>query len=671
MATMQDMERALVNAHNAGDVEAARTLAAAIERARQSPANLIPGATVPEAMPQTPAPSIGQRIVGAGEAALTLATGAAGGTVGMLAGTAGGLARSILSGRFGTPEAVRTVEQAAQRGAQALTYAPRTETGREMAQAVGQTLGEVLPPVLPIIAAPGALLTSAAQQAPLAAATAGRAAAAAPQIARAAVQAPVQAGRALGQRVGLIEPAAPAQPTPAARPFGAVGAEATDAAARRAEVAQSLPVPVTMTRGAATRDEEQLAFERAQAMTELGQPLRNRATENNLQILGNMDALVDMTAAQAPDLTATGGAVTRALASGYQAEKNRVNVLYNRARNSEEARAPVNPDAIVRIGDGDNAMETSLIGYLNSRVSGVPSAAVTDSARRWALQLGIARERADGTLEALPTTVGQMEQFRKELSGMAKFDDRVGLREETILKKLVDAQTEPVSGDLFRQARSARAQMARKYENRAIVARLLENVRSMDDPRVPADQVFRRSILGSSPEEITFLRRVLVTSGEDGKQAWRELQGAFARHLRDEATKGVRMDVNDNPVVSPAQFHQAVRQFDANGRLDIMLGKKNAQTVRDLDDVIRYVNTLPPNTLVNTSGTTETLMRKITAMTAESGAQFMVSGFPVPIVTIAQQIRRARRDAKNRRELEAKINDALNAIPIDQPGRQP
>jgi len=565
---------------------------------------------------------------------------------------------------------LRRVFNAAQSGAQSMTYAPRTAAGREMAQAASETLGEVLPPVVPVLTAPGALVTSVAQQAPLMAATAGRAAAAAPQVARAAAQAPVQAARAVGQRVGLIEPAAQAPVAPA-RPFGAVGSKAADAAARRVEVAQQLPVPYALTRGAATRDEEQLAFERAQVMTELGQPLRNRATENNLQALGNMDALIDMTGAQAPDLTGTGSAVTRALAGGYRAERNRVNVMYNRARNSEEAQAQVDPGTVVRIGEGDRLLEASLIGYLNSRISGVPSAAVTDSARRWALQMGIARERADGTLEPVPTTVGQMEQFRKELSGIAKFDDRVGMREETILKKLIDAQTEPVSGELFRQARAARSQLARKYENRAIVARLLENVRSMDDPRVPADLVFQRSILGSSPEEITFLRRVLATSGENGKQAWRELQGAFARHLRDEATKGVRMDVNDNPVVSSAQFHKAVRKFDANGRLDLMLGKKNAQTVRDLDDVIRYANTLPPNTLVNTSGTTQTLLKEITKITAESGAQFMMSGFPIPVYNISQQIRRARRDARNRRELEAKIIDALNAIPIDQQGRQP
>ena len=75
-------------------------------------------------------PSIGQQIVGAGETALTLGTGAVGGTLGTLAGTLQGLSQQILSGNFGTPEAMRAVEKAAAEGAQALTYQPRTQAGQ-------------------------------------------------------------------------------------------------------------------------------------------------------------------------------------------------------------------------------------------------------------------------------------------------------------------------------------------------------------------------------------------------------------------------------------------------------------------------------------------------------------------------------------------------------------
>jgi hypothetical protein len=611
-----------------------------------------------------PAPSVGDRIVGAGETALSLLTGALGGSMGMIQGTGAGLTRAILSGQFGTQQAANEIERAAAEQASRFTYAPRTQAGREMLGAVGETLQQVAPPVLPQIAAPGMAIQAVTQQAPLAAATAGRVAAAAAPAAMAVVQAPARGARAVGRAAGLLppEPAAPA-PGMTMAPGGAVGAQATDAALRRVATAQQMPVPMTLTRGGATRDPSQLAFEKEAMKGPQGAPLRQRAEENNLQALQNMDALIDMTSAQAPDIAATGTAVTKALSSGYQAEKNRVNVLYNKARKSPEAQEVVDTNTLVRIGSGEDQIENSLIGYLNSKVTGVPSSQVPDTARKLMVKLGLAAEDEGGNLVGLPATVGKMEELRKELSGVAKFDDRVGLREETILKRMIDAQTEPVAGPAFREARAARTQMARKYENRAIVARLIQNVRGMDDPKVPADQVFRTSIVNSSPEEITFLRRVLQTSGDDGKQAWNELQGAFARHLRDQATKGLGLDSNDNPLVSPAQLHQAIRQFDANGRLDLMMGKQNAQIVRDLDDLVRYANTVPPGTLINSSGTTGTII----AALLETGAQGFVTGLPLPLVTAVREIAKMRKRTKNEAEMRAKINDALNALPTVPP----
>jgi hypothetical protein len=227
------------------------------------------------------------------------------------------------------------------------------------------------------------------------------------------------------------------------------------------------------------------------------------------------------------------------------------------------------------------------------------------------------------------------------------------------LKRAFDVSTEGLGGDLYKKARATRAEQARKYENRASVARLIKNRKNMADPMVAADQVFNKSILNSSPEEITFLKRVLVTSGDDGRQAWNELRGATVRHLRDEATKGLGMDSNDRPIVSPAKLNQTINALDKNGRLDLMLGKKNAQTVRDLNDVVRYVTTVPPGTLINTSGTTGTFL----AAMAEAGATGAITGLPLPIATGIRQIVKMRKEGKTK----ARINDALNALPITNP----
>ena len=102
-------------------------------------------AATPVAPTATEAPGMAQKALGALETATTLGTGAIGGTVGAIGGTALGLAQQILSGNFGTPEAANMVEQAAAKGAEALTYAPRTQAGREMVQATGEVLKEAIP----------------------------------------------------------------------------------------------------------------------------------------------------------------------------------------------------------------------------------------------------------------------------------------------------------------------------------------------------------------------------------------------------------------------------------------------------------------------------------------------------------------------------------------------
>ena len=618
-------------------------------------------AATPVAPTATDAPGMAQKALGALETATTLGTGAIGGTVGAIGGTALGLAQQILSGNFGTPEAANMVEQAAAKGAEALTYAPRTQAGREMVQATGEVLKEAIPltGMLPQMA----MLQRATQAAaPIAQATAQRAGTAAVQAARTGVVQPVQ--QAISAVKGVVTPSTPLRP-------GSAGAAATPAAIQRVATAEGLPVPVTLTRGAAAREAAQLAFEKEQMKAEAGAPLRQRAEENNLQALQNFDALVDATGAVAAEMgpTATGNAVLKSLNEGLDASKTQVRTAYNAARKAPEAANPVNLTETVTIGQGENQIQNSLIGYLNSRVSGIPSSAVPDAAKSYLVKMGLAQLDEEGGLVARPATVGTLEDFRKEMSGLAKYDDAVGIREETIIKKMVDAHTDPASGPMFKKARALRRNQSEKYEDRAIIGNLLLNRAGMADPLVATDKIFQKLIVNGSPADITRLKRTLLTGGRNapnaaeiranGAQAWSELQGAAIKYLKDEATKNMGMGSNDMPIVSPAQLHQAVRKLDANGRLDIVLGKKQAQVVRDLNDVVRYVNTVPPGTLINSSGTAGTIL----AAMGESALAEMFLGVPAPIATGLVQIIKMKKAGQTK----AKINDALNALPIVNP----
>ena len=118
------------------------------------------------------------------------------------------------------------------------------------------------------------------------------------------------------------------------------------------------------------------------------------------------------------------------------------------------------------------------------------------------------------------------------------------------------------------------------------------------------------------------------------------------------ATSGLQTDSAGRPIVSPAKLNAAVNALDADGRLDIILGKQQAQIVRDLNEVVKYVNTVPPGTQINNSGTAMALM----AAMGEAGATGAMTGLPVPVLSL---VRAATSQIKNNK-VKARINQALN-----------
>lgn len=118
---------------------------------------------------QAPTPGIGERISGSVQALGTLASGATMGTLGYAGGLLGGIAGSVASGDFGTPEAAQRIAQSAQEGSQRLTIQPITAEGRRQVKAVGEALAPVagvVSAVAPMAGEMAALASGARQLAP-------------------------------------------------------------------------------------------------------------------------------------------------------------------------------------------------------------------------------------------------------------------------------------------------------------------------------------------------------------------------------------------------------------------------------------------------------------------------------------------------------------------------
>ena len=555
-------------------------------------------------------PSFGEQIVGAAETGLTLLTGGTTGLLGTVGGALTGAYEEVKAGQFGTPQAARRIEERAALGGQQYTYAPRTQAGQEQVETLGK-IGAELVPLQPVL--PTGMFSGGTRQV-------------VPTIRQATTGAK-----------SAVRDVFTSTPTPTTgRASG--GAAATPMELVRRTTAEGLPVPVTLTKGAATREAGQLAFEKEQMKGQQGAPLRARAEQNNLEVLQNFDSLMEMTGAEAAQsgFAATGNKVIDALSQGWKGAKAKTSAAYTKAEKAGQLQAPVKLD--------------SLADYINQNMPESSVAPIINFAKSKGIQLGVFEQLDDGTVRALPADLKNTELLRRSIGktiGVEPTNQKFG----SDLKKVIDASTEGVGGDLYKQARALREQQARKFEGRAVVANLLTKVRGKDDPKIEASQVFQKAILNGSPEEITFLKRVLYTSGKDGQTSWNEIQGSTIKHIEEVATGGIGTDSMGRKIVSPAKLNDAIKSLDKNGRLDIILGKDKAQKIRDLNEVLQYVQTVPTGTLVNTSGTAGIIL----AAMAEAGTTGFLTGLPVPVIS---GVRAATQYVKDRK-LKARIEDAL------------
>ena len=645
MATAQEYAAWIVQNADKRGTSDFETVARAYEMAKGRETAAV---TQQQIAPPAPTPGILDRLVGAGETALTLGTAATGGTLGTIVGTGKGIAQQILSGEFGTPQALRAIEQSAAEGAQALTYQPRTQEGQEMTQAAGQFLGEVLPPVLPIVSAPGAVLQAARTTAPtagalgqIAGAQAQRGLAATQQAAQATGQAiarPVQAATtAVRETLGM----APPSTTQAAGAQRSAGAAATPVDLQRVTTAESLGFvgDAGLTAGQRTRNFGQLKFEKETAkLGEEGAPLRERVSNQTANLLQQFDAMVDRPEPMLVDLRDIGKGVDRAVVNKAEVQRRRVGDAYTRAREDGSMLEPVTLDALATA-----AADVQRFEGVAPNVAPI---------RREALRLGILVEDADGNLLAQARSIDDSELFRQFVNQSTDWTDK---RQSLMARRIndaVDAGTEGKGGESYRAARKLREDFANEFENVGLTASLLSNKKGTSERSIAFDDVFDKIILNAPLEEMNKVRRTLLTAGPDGKQAWNELKANSIRHIISKALSTAQRDERGLPLISPDKLNGAIKSFDREGKLESLFGKKQAQQIRDLGELSIDIYTAPPGA-INFSNTASALQ-----VALDSIATFGLTGIPAPAVTA---LREASKYVKNR-QVRMRVQQSLKPL---------
>lgn len=570
-------------------------------------------------------PSLMDRLKGAGEAALTMATGATGGTVGMVGGTLRGMGKEILSGEFGSPAAADRIEQTALHDTEMLTYAPRTQTGQQYVASVGEAMAP-LAAVAPLAGEMAALSSSARATAPVAR-----------QLLRENVTQPI--ARAVDKGLATVK----RQEAPTPGTGQSAGSMAVDQALVRQQQASELPVPIKLTKGQSSREFNQQRFERETAKLPEGNAIRQRFADQNEQIQQNLDAFIDATGSETggTNLRAVGEMVDDVLTSRRDKDKAKVRVLYEKARQTGELDSPVDIQP--------------LANYLNENRAARAENGIMSKVQRQIDVLEVGEGSfEDGSLRLKPMTLNQSEAIRRFINQNTNKADASEMRIAAELKSLIDQSTEGVGGDLYKQARAARVKLAKDYENSVTAKQLLGTKPGSTDRSVALESVVDKIVLSpsTSVDQMMHIRRLLQTKtgGAEGAgaRAWKEVQAATLNHIKEQALKSVALDERGNRIVSPAQLERVLTQWDKSGKLDVLFGPRGANQLRLLNDVAKDILTSPPGA-VNTSNTATVLAGLLDV--AVSGS----IGLPAPVATSFKLLK----DQVKSKKLKARISEAL------------
>ena len=518
--------------------------------------NIISG-DVPTVVGQVPNPPVIEpkvtmmdRVKALYEVPATMVTGAVAPFLGVGAG-------AIENIRQGTSKRVDSPEFA-----QRFQYQPTSPVSQDILQSIGSAFeASKLPPVLPT-----GMIPSYARMAQ----------ATTPQ-----VREGVQTVRTMPEM--LRKP----QPT-----MAGVGAAVTPEEITRTQMAQQLRVPVPLSKGQATRDlaQQQFEIETAKNYPEtVGKPLIKAQADRNDAILQNFDAYVDATGKQTFGLEPTGRVVVQALNKDAQKAKTKINETYKLAREAGETEQPVSYAPLRTFIEE----QTPTVRAKIAPVLDVVNEQLSKNDPKGTGQISI------NALEDIYTLINKM--YEPNTPNATYGRD---------LRNIINTVTEGQGGELYQQARRLRQDYAKRFENIGAIDRLISTKANSSDRVVAFEDVFQKSIVNGSLDDVKNLGFALKRSGPEGQQAFKELQGQTIEFLKDQVTRSIDTDMYGNPVVSPAKFKSAVRGLDQDGKLDYLFGKKGAQEIRDLMETAILVNA-PLKGAANYSNTASAVVRAL------------------------------------------------------------
>lgn len=569
--------------------------------------------------------ALGEKIVGAGEAGLTALSGSIAAPVSAL----GGVVSTLASGQYGTQEGIKAGQDMARRLQEGGTYQPRTAQGQQYVQDMQKVFeASKLPPVgVPEVMGFAPLTGPATQQAR---GIAGQGANTIQQWGNEIRSGAPQQMQQQFQAKGGLQSAGAAATTDQAT-VNALLAKASPElqnelkavpvnqinmpAFERHVEADTLPVPVRLTRGQATQDVNLLSDE--MNMRGKNPELANRFNEQNGKLIENMNAIRDKAA---PDVYGT----------NHIENAETVINAYKALDDARTADISAKYKALEEAAGGDFPIDGRQF-VANAEVL------LSKKLKTDFLPPAIAKQ-LERYKNGEKMTFEQFEAMRTNLASEMRKAERSGDGNAKTASSLVRQALEdlPLSGEaekLKPLANEARTAAKARFD-------LLKKDPAYDAAvnDVAPDKFINKYIISGDKRSLEALTAQLG-KGSEGHQA---VSAAVINWLKNKA--GV---IDNNGNFSQAGYNKALQQLDP--KLLELVDGETAQQLKALGNVARYTQAQPRGSYVNQSNTFVAGAKEMAKGGLEKTAN--LAGFGVvPIGTMTREALANRAAAKQTKE---------------------
>ena len=530
----------------------------------------IPGAEGVVTGKAAPAVPLRDRIMGVIETPLAFGATLAGSAISPFVGIAGTLA----SGKYGTQEGIRAGEEAMK----AVQYQPRTQTAREALSAVGEFLQPVTSALPPTLGSAGTTLNA------LAPATLMQANALARPIARQVTE-PVQ--NAMTSMITRKQPVMPgvgaastAEDLMRQQRLEQFGIRAT--AGEREKNLQKQQFESDVQRGALPGVSEDV---KAKLGRELGafkvgqkEDILNQFERMTNEVVGPEGLGIDRSAPRA-----LGTLVDKTLVNIYTKKFDDYKAKYAKADSSGETLEQV--------------PYQSLLDYINTKTP-------------------TRRKTLDPILDDVAESLAMNDPQKTGTISIRSLEDiyqQVGTAKDSPsakpLKDLITQIGDGAGGKLYQEARQARAQLAKDFEDVYRVDKLLGTKAGYKDRQVALDDVYKHIVIDGSLEEMKTVTNLLKKGGKEGQQAYKELTAFTLQQMKDLLLK----KGNDTDEIRLNNFNTFVTNLDREDKLAYMFGKPGRDKLLDLKQSISDVMVKEPGA-VNYPNTAGAVLRGLEAL---------------------------------------------------------